>query len=340
MTAVVGAVAVVAPMAAQAQPAVAQGTVVSATPAAYTPNLDGGVIYSMAQVGSWLVAGGTFTSVTPHKGTTSTAVTGIVAFDATTGAIDTGFMPSLNGEVDAVYPGPTANTVYVGGKFGTVNGTKSKGITLLDLSTGQVVAGFKPPALNGIVFGIRTVNDQLLLTGTFTTANSVAHSGLVSLNPTTGALTSYVNVQLTGHHNYNGTSGANGGVGGRALDVSPDGTRAVVVGDFKNADGVLHDQVVMLDLTSSGATVDTGWNTSAFTAPCASGAFDSYVEDVDFAPDGSYFAIAATGGSTFSTNTDGTRSLCDSASRWATTDTGANVRPTWVDYTGNDTFWS
>ncbi|MGD0684299.1 MAG: malectin domain-containing carbohydrate-binding protein, partial [Streptosporangiaceae bacterium] len=149
----------------------------------------------------------------------------------------------------------------------------------------------------------------------------------------------FMDVQLTGHHSYNGT-GADGPVGGRAMDISPDGTRAIVVGDFKDANGAVHDQIVMLDLTGSSAVVDPNWNTDAFSGACDSGAFDTYVEDVDFSPDGSYFAIATTGGGGISDNTDGTRSLCDSASRWSTTDTGTDVQPTWVDYTGNDSFWS
>ena len=93
----------------------------------------------------------------------------------------------------------------------------------------------------------------------------------------------------------------------------------------------------MIDLTGSSAAVDPNWNTNEFSAACASSAFDTYVEDVDFSPDGSYFAIAATGGGGISKNTDGSRSLCDTASRWSTTDTGTDVLPTWVDYTGNDT---
>jgi hypothetical protein len=73
-----------------------------------------------------------------------------------------------------------------------------------------------------------------------------------------------MNIQLTGHHNYNG-SGANGPVGGRAMDISPDGTRAVVLGDFKDANGALHDQIVMIDLNGSSATIDPNWNTNEFS---------------------------------------------------------------------------
>jgi Malectin domain/PKD domain len=150
-----------------------------------------------------------------------------------------------------------------------------------------------------------------------------------------------MNIQLAGHHAYGVYSGsAQGSVGGRAMDVSPDGTRAIVLGNFRLANGTVHDQIVMIDLGGPTAVVDPNWNTAQYSAPCANGAFDTYVEDVAFSQDGSYFAIAATGGGTFSTNTDGSRSLCDTATRWATSDTGANVLPTWVDYTGNDSFWS
>ena len=324
---------------ARAQLSVPQSQVVSSVPANYTPNIDGGVVFAIAQVGSWIVAGGTFTSATQHGSSTPVPNDGIVAFDQTTGALDTGFAPTLDGPVDAVIPGPTPGTVYVGGQFSTVNGVKSKGITLLNLSDGSIVSGFKPPVLNGIVEAMRLSGERLYLTGTFTLAGGVTHDGLATLNPTTGALDPFMNIQLTGHHNYNG-SGADGPVGGRAMDISPDGTRAIIVGDFKDANGTIHDQIVMIDLTGSSATIDPNWNTNEFSGACASSAFDTYVEDVDFSPDGSYFVVATTGGGGISQNTDGSRSLCDSVSRWSTTDTGTNVQPTWVDYTGNDSFWS
>jgi hypothetical protein len=324
---------------ASAQLSVQQNQVVSSVPASFTPNIDGGIVYAMAQVGSWIVAGGSFTSATAHGSSTATPNNGIVAFDQGTGALDTGFSPTLDGPVASVIPGPTPGTVYVGGQFSTVDGVKSKGITLLNLSDGSIVSGFKPPALNGIVESMRLSGGRLYITGTFTLTGAVTHDGLATLNPTTGALDPFMNIQLTGHHNYNG-SGANGAVGGRAMDISPDGTRAIVVGDFKDANGALHDQIVMIDLNGSSATIDPNWNTNEFSGACASGAFDTYVEDVGFSPDGSYFAVATTGGGGISQNTDGSRSLCDSVSRWSTTDTGSNVQPTWVDYTGNDSFWS
>lgn len=324
---------------AAAQRAVAQNQVVSAVPSTSTPNIDGGAVLALAAVGSWIVAGGSFASATSPGSSTASPATGVVAFDRNTGMLDTAFRPKLNGDVRAVAPGPTANTVYLGGDFTEVNGRKCSYLALVSLTTGATVSGFRTPSINGAVYGLQMRYGQLLLAGSFTDVAGRTRDGLASLNPRTGALTSYLTVGLTGHHNYDG-SGARGPVGARAIAIGPGGASAVVVGNFKRANGVVHDQIVMLRLSSSSARVDTAWNTAAYTSPCKRNAFDSYVRDVAFAPDGSYFVVAATGAKTYSRNTDGTRSSCDSAARWATKDTGADVRPTWVDYTGNDSFWS
>ncbi len=311
-----------------------QPTLVNAVPASYTPNVNDGTVYSIAQVGTQIVLGGSFTSVTAHGGTTALARVGVLAFDQATGAINAGFAPTLDGQVNSVIAGPTPNTVYVGGAFKTVNGVKSKSLALLNLGDGSAVAGFKVPPMDGVIQSMRLSAGHLFITGSFTALNGVLHQGIATLNPTTGAIDPFVNIQLTGH---SGTG--DGAVGGRAMDISPDGTKAVVIGGFMYANGVEHEQVVMLNLTGASAAV-ANWNTDGYTALCYPG-FDSYIEDVSFAPDGSYFAIAATGGGGLGvTNTDGTRALCDTGTRWSSTATGTDVQPTWIDYTGNDTFWS
>ena len=324
-----------------AQPGVAQAQMPSAVPSTVTPSIDGGTVFGIAQTGNWIVAGGSFNSATQTKTTTAVPNQGLVAFDQTTGALDATFAPTLNGVVNTVIAGPTVNTVYVAGAFNTVDGTPERGVVLLNLSDGSIVSGFASSVTDGQVFSMRLSGGHLYLVGSFTMIGGVAHGGVGTINPTTGALDPFVTTQLTGHHNYgvNGM-GAMGPVGGHAIDISPDGTLAVVVGNFKQANGVTHDQIVLLTLTGGSAIIDPNWNTAAFSAACLTSKFDSYVEDVSFAPDGSYFAIADTGSNSGTLNTDGTRSLCDAGSRWSTADTGTDVQPTWVDYTGNDSFWS
>ncbi len=321
-----------------------QPNLVSPTPSKATPNINDGNVYSIVQVGSRIIVGGNFTNANP-PGDTNSAHTvtrnSILAFDAATGQIDTGFVPALTGEVRTLLPGPTADTVYVGGVFPTVNGIASRNLALLSTVTGAPVSGFTPTGINGGVWAIQHVGSRLLIGGEFTSVGGTAHDGIAAVGATNGAVdNAFINVQFTGHHNYNGTSGANGAVGIHEMDVSPDGTRAIVVGNFKNADGVLHDQIAMIDLAGSSATLDPSWNTAGYTAACASNSYDTYMRGVSFSPDGTYFVVVATGGGTNTFNTDGTRAMCDTASRWTTTDTGTDVQPVWIDYSGNDSFES
>ncbi|MDQ6696199.1 MAG: DUF4214 domain-containing protein, partial [Actinomycetota bacterium] len=73
----------------------------------------------------------------------------------------------------------------------------------------------------------------------------------------------------------------------------------------------------------------------SYTPPCYSNAYDSYVRGIQFAPDGSYFVVVATGG-----YYGGSFSACDAAARWETSSTGINVAPTWIDQTGTDSLYS
>ncbi len=317
----------------------AQSTVVSPAAASYTPDFQDGIVYAIQQVGTRILVGGSFTKVAPHGSSAVVTRNYVMAFNASTGAIDTGFVPALDGVVQSIWPGPSADTAYIGGLFNTANGVKSKGVVLVSTVTGAIVSGWKPAAINGAVYAVRTSGGRVYAAGTFTTAAGVSHQGIVALNGTTGALDPFMNIQLTGHHNYTGQSGqSNGAVGPRAMDISPDGKTMVIIGNFKQANGLAYDQIVMVDLSGSSAAINLNWNTVDYTAACYSNAFDTYMRDVSFSPDGSYFAVAATGGS--GNNTDGTRSLCDSATRWETSATGANVQPTWVDYSGNDSILS
>ena len=57
-----------------------------------------------------------------------------------------------------------------------------------------------------------------------------AHAGLVTLDPNTGKVQPYMQVQVAGHHNYTGQPGqANTPVGVHRMAISPDGTRLVAV---------------------------------------------------------------------------------------------------------------
>ncbi|HEY2175082.1 MAG TPA: malectin domain-containing carbohydrate-binding protein [Mycobacteriales bacterium] len=324
-----------------------QTSVVNAVPQTNTPDVNDGTVFSIGQVGSQVFLGGDFTSVSPHgqPGTTITR-NNVLAFNPSTGVVDTGFVPAVNGEVDTIIPGPVAGQVYIGGSFTTVNGVAMR-VALLDTTNGHVISTWKPASINSAVTKLVLSRGTLFVGGNFTVAGGASHHGLVSLDPNTGKTTNYVNVSFTGHHNFGvnctGTGCANGAVGVKAFDIDPSGANLVAVGNFTSVGpeggaGSARDQVARLDLGASSASLNAAWGTAAYTAACFTNAFDGYVRDVQFSPDGSYFVVAATGGS--GTNSDGSNSSCDTANRFETNDTGANVRPTWADYTGQDSFWT
>ena len=324
---------------------IALPNVVSPVPAAGTPDINDGRVLSIATVGGQMILGGDFTTVSPAADAgTVYPLANVFAFNATTYAIDdTGFVPTVNGQVNSVIAGPKPDEVYIGGAFTNVDG-KPMRVALLNTTTGALVPGWKPAALNATVNKLVLADDRLFVAGVFTSAAGKIHRGLVALAPHTGKVTSYVNLSFTGHHNYgtkcnlSTTKCAPGSTGVKSIDVNPAGNRMVAVGNFTDVSGAARDQVAQINLGKHAATVNQQWKTLAYTATCFDKAFDSYIRDVQFSPDGSYFVIASSGG--IGTNSDGTQSSCDSASRYETNARGTDVRPTWIAYTGEDTIWT
>ena len=313
-----------------------QSNVVNAVPSASPPNITDGSVTSIAQVGARLVAGGTFTTVKQTLGSATVDRPYLMAFDATTGALDTGFLPAVDGEVSALLPGPTSTSVYIGGHFTMVNGVKSKGLALLNLVDGTTITSFKVPAMDGVVTDLKAANGRLFLAGTFTLLNALGswrpgHAG----HATTGAIDPFVNLQVSGHHNYQSPGDVIAAVGVNKIDLTPDGRRMVAIGNFTNVSGQSRDQIVMADLTGAAAAVTTAWSTNSYTPPCNAKQYDSYVRAVQFSPDGSYFVVATAGG-----YFGGSFDACDAAARFETSGSGADVHPTWVDFTGGDSLYS
>ena len=313
----------------------------STTPSAATPGLKDGTVHDVVQVGSTVVVGGSFTAVTSNEReplpADEVAQPWVMAFDATTGALSRSFAPRLDGAVKVVRPGPE-DTVYVGGDLKHADGVRVDGLVRLRLSDGQQVPGFAAPLRNGVVNALEVVGSRLFVGGTFTTfLGTRARVGLATLDAGTGALDPYLDSTVAVNHNWTPASDptwARAQVGVVDLDVSPDGTKLVAIGNFAQVDAVTTgvDQIAMWDLGSSAASL-RNWRTTRFADACNAKAYDSWVRDVDFAPDGSYFAVVTVGGYLVT-------GLCDTATRWNTADTGPAVAPAWVASTGGDSLLS
>jgi hypothetical protein len=310
-----------------------QSQIVSANPQDNTPDVitSGGQVHSLAQIGNTIVAGGTFSQVQNHGGGTTYTRNDLFSFDATSGAVSPTFAPNLDGAVESIVKSPDGIGVIVAGSFHHVNGVADVALAELRLSDGSIVSTFKVPTLDGTLYTMSLVGNRLLIGGYFKHVAGKAVDHLASLNPLTGALDTTFTANFTGMNNPSNP----GATVVYKMDASPNGQRLMVIGNFMQINGADRPQIAMLDITTSPPTL-VNWETDRYRQACASG-YQTYMRDVEFSPDGSYFAVVTTGG-----NYDGTNQNigCDQATRWETNATGTGLSPTWVDFTGNDTLQS
>lgn len=305
-----------------------QDRVVSADPVNSTPHVLDGRVHAVAEVGNTIVLGGAFTQArNPAAGSPVLARTNLLAFDKTTGEISTTFVPAINGIVKSLAAAADGTSVYVAGQFSQIDGTPAYKIARLDVTSGQRVAGFNPGLTDAIVYDVKLNGNRLFIGGAFSKANYTARTALAELDPNTGALRPALNVPISGTV-----------WGGKTqvfkLDVTPDGSRMAIIGNFREVGGQLRTQAAMLDLTTNPVSV-TSWASPAFDVRCGSSGSTLFdVRDVDFSPDGSYFIIGATGGHTYP------GAICDGVSRWETNRTGSGQQPTWLALTGGDSVYS
>jgi PKD repeat protein len=306
----------------------------STNPQNNTPRVLDGRVQAIQRIGDVVVVGGTFTRV--QEAASNSPVlprTGLFAFSASTGAVSTTFNPQLASDpettpgVDAIAVAADGQSVYIGGTFRTVNGSGPARLQALRLADGARISSFRNPGFNNRVYDLKLVGDRLYAAGSFRAVGGVERRGLATLDATTGALTTAVTIPFTGTADGVGTTTV------RKIDLTPSGDRMVAIGNFDTVGGLPRMQVAMLDTSGAAGTV-AAWSTTRFGGADCSMSFDSYMRDVDIAPDGSFFVVVTTGGWG-----SGTSRLCDSATRWETYG-GSGQQPTWIDFSGGDTFWA
>jgi hypothetical protein len=307
--------------------------VVSDNPVNFTPHVRDGAVKAVTQVGNKIIAAGTFTQVSQTASGTIISRNRIFAFDATTGVIDAAFNPNLNGAANSLDTDGTY--IYVGGTFSTVGGVSAQRVAKLT-STGQLVTngagGNLLRAPNSAVNEVVVRGSRLYVGGAFSSVGGTARQRLAALDTDTGAVLADVDVPFTGV--YDPAIGGTTNI--KRFDVTADGSKLIAVGNFSSVGGQTRSQIAMLDLPATGAATVSPWATDRFDAghnDCAT-VFDTFMRDVDFSPDGSYFAVTTTGAFAGGA-ASGT--MCDTSTRWETGPAAAGRQPTWVNYTGGDT---
>jgi len=304
-------------------PPMNSATLTSPNPVDYTPHAQNGSIRAFTQIGNTIYAGGSFTGIKAAGASTWSPLSYLIAYDATTGAVRTGFVPVLDNAVQTLAVSPDGKLI-VGGNFGTVNGVARKGLVELDPNSGATIASWVGRADGGVVRRAIVSGNYLYLAGAFHYINGTAHALLARVNATTGVVDASFQVNASGARPYPNSSELVW-----ALAVSPDGRTVVATGNFTVVNGQNRNQVVVIDTT--GLPEVTSWTTDRYVAACYSDTFPFYARDVDFSDDGSYFVIAADGGRG--------DAYCDAIARFETADRGS-VTATWVDFTGADSVTS
>ena len=257
----------------------------------------------------------------------------IFAYQLGTGQIDPNFVPVLDqGPAYSVVAGP-GNTVYIGGSFTTVNGTSSQGIAQLSVTPGQPTDGQLAPGfagqVNGTVLALSFDGANALYAGGhFTQVDGVKRRALARLDATTGAVDPSFTFTLGDP------------ITGTPLQVeqtalTPSGDTLVISGTFQSVNGQAISRIALIN-TGGGlgapATLDN-WAAPILTNPCS--AEHDYTRAIDVSPDGSFFVVATTG-----YRSAGGPSICDAVARFEIGATGTNVQPTWINYSGGDSFYA
>ncbi|WP_184080887.1 delta-60 repeat domain-containing protein [Nocardiopsis mwathae] len=309
---------------ADAAPAATPHTrVVGERPVSWTPHVLDGSVKTIAQVGDVVVVGGDFTRVTDPRRQRTHTRENIFAFDYGTGRIRPDFAPRVKGTVRSLAAGP-GDTVYVGGSFTGIDGDGRRGVARLSVFTGRPVDGFSASLGNGSVYRLASYDDELYIGGTFHSVNGVSRAALALLDAYTGEVDTGFDMRLS--------NSRRGSLRVQELALSPGGTRLVVGGTFTRVLGQRRYQVAMVDTGVEPARLSR-WSTEAYSAPCDYNRIHTYIRQIDFAPDGSYFVIVTAGGPYLKPG------LCKTAARWETGDI-PNARYTWVNHTGGDSLYS
>ena len=149
-----------------------------------------GVVWAQVVVGNTVYATGQFTSARPAgaaAGTNETPRSNILAYDITTGALKTGFAPTLNAQGLALAASPDGQTIYVGGDFTQVNGQNKYRLAALDATTGAV----RPNLTAGVdarVRALAVVGNTLYVGGIFSAAANQPRTRLAAFNTTNSQL--------------------------------------------------------------------------------------------------------------------------------------------------------
>jgi hypothetical protein len=286
-------------------------------------------VRQLVQCGGTMYAVGSFSTV--NQGGTSFTRHNAFSFSATAPYKMTSWAPDINGKVNSIaFNGTGCGNAYLGGIFTNVNGQSAGHIVEVSASTGKINFTFAKSA-NGQVETLLGNRGRILTGGYFTSVNGSGNKYFASLNATTGKDDGFIHLNISGNYSGNATRVYN-------QQLSHGGTLDLVEGVFTSVGGTSRQQIFMLNVGGSSATV-TAWTSPEFSQHCAN-VESFYVRDASWSPDDGTIYMGTTGyhplgGPIGHTPRTG---LCDAASAFPSTQTSVSHK--WVNYTGCDSLYS
>jgi hypothetical protein len=316
--------------------AAAAGLVLS-VPARGTPQLyptsTTETVRQLVQCGHTMYAVGMFTKI--EQGRIVYVRNNVFSFSATAPYAVTAWNPDVNGEVNSIALTPNCAYAYIGGQFTSVHGTRAGNLAKIAASgRGAVVGSFAHDA-NSTVETLLATHGHLLAGGRFTAINGSRLGYYASLNPVTGKNDGYLDLRISGHYQYPGVVPNVTEVYNQQL--SHHDTLVLVEGDFTSVGGMSRQQIFMMRLAASHASV-TAWTSPEFSRRCSK-IHPFYIRAAAWSPSDSVVYIADTGRQP--NNWNGSfplTGLCDVVAAFPATQ--AQVTHDWINYTGCNSLYS
>lgn len=246
------------------------------------------------------------------------------SFSATTGAVRS-WNPSPDAGVESIALAPSCTTAYLGGFFTHVGASAASGIAAVSATSGAILPGFAHRATGAVrtVALVRSAT-QLVVGGNFTAINGSTRPYLASLDPSTGTVSSYLRAAVAGQlpPNAGSTMIYN-------QQVSAQGDRLLVEGNFLTIGGQPRHQLAELDLGPTAATVDP-WSNATLNSTQCSVDEQFYGRAAAFSPDGQTIYLASTG-------EEGTSPFCSALTAFTNT---APATVKWINKTGRDSLYA
>jgi len=203
-----------------------------------------GRLYASVRLGNTLYVGGTSTLVKAEVPGHAYAVSGLAAFDITTGKGIPTWTPLVTNNtgtpvVHGLALSPDGAWLYVGGRFDAIDGCALRNLGRISTATGQVDPTFAPQVGNStsLVYAILTSVDRIYFGGRFSLVSGIRRSKMLAAVDPDGAL------------DPDWTAVADKTV--HSLAFASDGATIFVGGVFTTMDGVPRQSVARV-------TTDTG----------------------------------------------------------------------------------